>query len=69
MRPKTITAWIFVGLGLVATGMWLYIFQVIKDRELAIFLAVLGSVYVIVGGMLTVVHDWHMAKRWRSRLE
>ena len=63
MRTETITAWIFVGFGLLTIGTLLYMFDV--HGRLGKLLAVIGFVYFGIGLVLSVVHDQHMAERTR----
>ena len=69
MRIKTIAAWIFVGFGLLTVGALLYLFQITEGGKFARFLAVIGGVYFCIGGILTLTHDRHMAKRTRAGRE
>jgi hypothetical protein len=67
MRIETIRAWMLVGFCLLTIGTLLYIFDVTDGP--AIFLAVVGFVYFIVGVVSILVHDRHMLKRTRARRE
>jgi ABC-type multidrug transport system permease subunit len=69
MRIETITAWIFIGFGLLMIGTLLYMFEITEGGKLARFLAVIGLVYFCIGVMLTLTHDRHMAKRTRAGRE
>jgi hypothetical protein len=69
MRIETITAWIFIGFGLLMIGALLDILQITEDGKFARFLAVMGAVYFIIGVMLTLTHDRHMARRMRAQRE
>ena len=65
MSVETIAAWIFVGFGLLMIGTLLYMFQITEGR----FLAVIGGVDFCIGGILTLVHDRHMARRTQAGRE
>jgi hypothetical protein len=65
MRLVSITAWLFVGFGLVMIGALLYLSPI--TEILGRFLGVLGLVYFGIGVVLTLVHDRHMAERTRAR--
>jgi predicted membrane channel-forming protein YqfA (hemolysin III family) len=67
MRLATVTAWIFVGFGLLMIGALLYLFQITEG--LARFLGVVGVIYFAVGVVLSVIHDQHMAERTRAGRE
>lgn len=69
MRLATITAWLFVGFGLLMIGALLYLFQITEDGKLARFLGLLGVVYFGIGVVLTLMHDQHMLKRTRAGQE
>jgi hypothetical protein len=69
MRIETIGAWIFLGFGLLMLGALLYVLGVTEDANLARFLGTVGGVYFCIGGVLTIIHDRHMAKRTRARRE
>jgi amino acid transporter len=69
MRPETSMAWILVGLGLLTIGMFLAIFQVTEYSKLAGFLAAVGFVYFIIGMVLAIMNDRHMAERMRANRE
>lgn len=67
MRVETVRAWMFVGFCLLTAGTLLYMSQV--AGKLAIFLATIGLVYFIIGLLLSLVHDKHMAGRTRAGRE
>jgi len=69
MRLATITAWLFVGFGLLMIGALLYLFQITEDGKLARFLGLLGVVYFGIGVVVTLVHDRHMLKRTQAGRE
>ena len=69
MRIETITAWIFIGFGLLMIGALLYLFQITEGGKFARFLAVMGGVYFCIGGILTLMHDRHMARRTQAGRE
>jgi hypothetical protein len=66
MRIATVATWIFVGVGLVVIGALLYVLPATEGNKLASIVAGIGGVYLFIGGVLTVVHDSHMAKRTRA---
>lgn len=71
MRPGTITAWLVIGWGLTGIGV-IGIFLAaagLTDGKLPVFLAAVGFVYFIIGGVSAIAHDRHMAKRTRAREE
>jgi hypothetical protein len=49
--------------------MFLYMLEATADGRPAIFLAAVGFVYFMVGAVLSLVHDKHMAKRTRAGRE
>jgi hypothetical protein len=67
MRPASITAWLFVGFGLVMIGALLYLFQVTED--LGRLLGVLGIAYFGIGVVLSFMHGRHMVKRTQAGRE
>jgi preprotein translocase subunit SecG len=69
MRTETAINWIFVGFGLLAIGMLLYMFEVTEDGLLAKFLEIIGVVYFAIGMVLAVIHNKHMLKRMRAGRE
>ena len=69
MRIETIRAWLFVGLLLQMAGIFLYMLEATADGRLAILLAALGFVYFMVGAVLSLIHDKHMAERTRAGRE
>jgi len=69
MRVEIIGAWIFVGFGLLMLGALLYVLGVTEDGNLARFLATVGGVYFCIGGVLTIIHDRHMARRTQAGRE
>jgi hypothetical protein len=66
MRIETATTWIFASLCLLIVGISLFIFNVPEDGKLAGVLAGMGILYFGIGAVLTVMHDYHMAKRTRA---
>ena len=69
MRTGTIAAWIFVGLGLLMIGTLLYMFEVTEARNLGRVLVAVGLVYFVIGLVLLLKHDRHMAKHMRGMQE
>jgi hypothetical protein len=69
MRIETVRTWLLVGLLLQTAGMFLYMLEATADGRPAIFLAAVGFVYFMVGAVLSLVHDKHMAKRTRAGRE
>ena len=69
MTIETVRAWMFVGFCLMTAGTLLYMFEVTEGGKLAIFLATIGFVYFIIGLLLALVHDKHMAERTRAGRE
>ena len=69
MRLETIAAWIFVGFGLLMIGTLLYLFKVTEGGKLGMFLGVVGLMYFVIGMLLLLMHDRHMAKRVRGMRE
>jgi hypothetical protein len=55
MSVDTILTWIFLGFALLVIGTLLY--------------AVMGIVYIGIGGMLAIIHDRHLDKRTRAGRE
>ena len=66
MRIETIRAWLFVGLLLQMAGIFLYMLEATADGRLAILLAAVGFVYFVVGAVLSLIRDKHMAERMRA---
>jgi hypothetical protein len=66
MRIETAAAWIFASLLMLILGISLFIFNVPEDGKLAGLLAAMGILYFGIGAVLTVMHDYHMAKRTRA---
>ena len=64
MRVETIKVWTLLGFGLLAVGSLLNLLQVAS--QWAIFLAVMGVVYFVIGIVLGIVHDRHMQTRTRA---
>ena len=64
MRVETISAWIFLGFGLLATGSLLHFLQVAE--RWGIYLAVMGVVYFGIGIVLGIAHDRQMEARTRA---
>ena len=70
MRSGTVTAWLFVGWGLMtigAIGIFVSMAGLIEGGRWPEFLAAMGFVYFIIGGVLAGMHDRHMIRRWRAR--
>lgn len=66
MRIETASAWMVASLCLLTIGTALYVFNVPQSDKLVGFLAALGLVYFIIGAVLNVMHDRHMAKRTQA---
>lgn len=64
MRGETITAWIYLGFGLLTIGSLLNLLQV--AGRWGRFVAVMGVVYFGIGIVLGAVHDRHMTTRARA---
>jgi len=69
MRTETAINWIFVGFGLLAIGMLLYMFEVTEEGLLAKFLEIMGVVNFAIGMVLASMHNKHMVKRMRAGRE
>lgn len=68
MRIETITAWIFIGFGLLMIGTLLYTLR-LADGKLASVVAAVGVVYFCIGVASSLIHARHMEKRTRAGQE
>jgi hypothetical protein len=56
-----------VGFDLLTVGALLYLFQITEGGKFARFVATMGAVYFVIGVMLILTHDRHMARRMRAQ--
>jgi|SoiMethySBSTD1v2_1073268.scaffolds.fasta_scaffold82158_1 hypothetical protein len=67
MRAESILAWVLVGFCLLSIGTLLYMSGVAGN--LGTFLQTIGLLYFIIGIILGVLHNNHMAERTRAGRE
>ena len=65
MRARTVSQWwmaAFLCLTLVGPTMF------VVNKEAGLFVSFLGLVYLAVSVIVTMLHMWHMDRRWKARM-